>query len=462
MTETLHPAFATPETDALPLWLVAPDMREGLKLKADHLAWLTAQGFKGARGELVLLPGAKGALAGAVLGVGASVRPRTLNGLVHRLPEGVWRVAAQPKAWDPAEVALAFAEGVYAFTAYKKGAGAKRRLALAPKLDVAALSAVAQASDLARDLINTPPVDMGPVALEAAARKLAAAHGAMVSVTSGGALAADYPLVHAVGQAASEAPRMIELNWRGSGAGQGALKLAVVGKGVTFDSGGLNIKVGGGMRLMKKDMGGAAHALALAQLVMAADLPLAMSVLIPAAENAIGPGAFRPGDIVRSRKGLTVEIEDTDAEGRLILADALARAGELGAEVVVDFATLTGAARVALGPDLPPFYTRSEPLAAELNRAAAKVDDPLWRMPLWDGYADQLRSPIADLKNLGDPGMAGSMTAALFLERFVSAATWVHFDVYAWQTGGDGRTAGGALQAVRAVFEVVASRSRQG
>jgi leucyl aminopeptidase len=310
-------------------------------------------------------------------------------------------------------------------------------------------------------MVNTPANDLGPRQIETIAREIAEAHGAEVAVTAGDALLdAGYPAVHAVGRAAAPGrePRMIELSW--SGAGPDAPRVALVGKGVVFDTGGLDIKPSAGMRLMKKDMGGAAHALALARMVMHADLPVRLVVLLPAVENAISGDAMRPGDVIGSRKGLSIEVGNTDAEGRRILADALTRAGELGPDLTIDLATLTGAARVALGPEVIPFFTADEDLARAIAEAAAETFDPLWRLPLWAPYGDALSSEVADLAN--DPAawaQAGSVTAALFLQRFAPKSAWVHLDIFAWNPKGRaGFPAGAEAQAIRALLRVVRGR----
>jgi leucyl aminopeptidase len=299
---------------------------------------------------------------------------------------------------------------------------------------------------------------MGPDQIEAQAQAVATRHGGAMTVTRGDALETGYPMIHAVGRAADRTnqPRLIELVW----GREDAPRVALVGKGVTFDTGGLDIKPSSGMRLMKKDMGGAAHALALADLVMGANLPLRLHLLLPVAENAIAGNAFRPGDVLRSRKGLTVEIGNTDAEGRLILGDALTKAGEEMPELMIDFATLTGAARVALGPDLPAMFANDETLAADLAAAGTRVDDPMWRLPLWEPYNDLFKSDIADLSNSGEGGYAGSITAALFLQRFVPDKTaWAHFDTFAWRpTAKPGRAKGGEALGLRAAFAYLQER----
>jgi leucyl aminopeptidase len=324
--------------------------------------------------------------------------------------------------------------------------------------DIDTIVRQAEATALVRDLVDTPAADMGPAELEGAVRDVAKAHHAKVEVTGGDALAQGYPMIAAVGQGASRdrAPRLIELHW----GKEEAARVAIVGKGVCFDSGGLDIKPASGMRLMKKDMGGAAHALALAKLVMAAQLPVRLHLLIPAVENSVSATAFRPGDIIDSRKGLKVEIDNTDAEGRLVLGDALVKAIEGEAELVIDFATLTGAARVALGPDLPAMFANDDDLAAGLESAAKFVGDPLWRMPLWDGYDEMLKSDIADLANGADSPMAGAVTAALFLRRFVPPTTpWAHFDTFAWRPASrPGRPKGGEAMGLRAAFRYLSDR----
>jgi leucyl aminopeptidase len=309
---------------------------------------------------------------------------------------------------------------------------------------------------MVRDLVNTPASDLGPAELEAAARQLVAAHRVRLRVTKGAALHRGFPMIHEVGKASPRAPRLIDFTWGPAR----APKVTLVGKGVCFDTGGLDIKPASGMALMKKDMGGAATALGLAQMIMQAKLPVRLRVLIPAVENAIAGNAFRPGDVLRSRKGLTVEIGNTDAEGRLILADALALADEEAPDLLIDMATLTGAARVALGPDLPPFYTDDEKLAADISRAAAAENDPLWPMPLWEPYFRLIESPVADISNSSESGFAGSITAALFLKRFVDRAkAYVHFDIFAWTPAArPGRPKGGEAQAMRALFAVIRDR----
>jgi leucyl aminopeptidase len=380
-----------------------------------------------------------------------------LRALAERLPAGDWRIAGDTP-WPAADVALAFALGGYGFDRYKQVKSRPGPRLVAGQVTEPALR-IAEACALARNLINTPASDMGPAELETAARALAAAHGAELSVVVGDdLLAAGYPAVHAVGRAAvaARAPRMIEIQW-GDPADP---VVALVGKGVSFDTGGLDLKPSAGMRWMKKDMGGAAHALALGQLIMGAALPVCLVILVAAVENAVSGDAMRPGDVLHTRKGLTIEIGNTDAEGRLILADALTRAGELNPTLTLDFATLTGAARAALGPDVPPFFTDDDALAADLAAAALATEDPIWRLPLWDAYDESLDSDIADLKNDPDGwAQAGSITAALFLRRFAPAGSWAHFDIFAWRSRKlPGRAFGGEAQALRATYEMIRKR----
>ncbi len=380
--------------------------------------------------------------------------PWTLAKLVEALPAGTYRVAG-----DIGPAALGWLLGQYRFDRYRKSEDAAARVLLTT--DAAGIEEtlrLAAATALVRDLVNMGASDCGPAELEAQAETLAHRHGATLMVTRGDALATGYPMIHAVGQAAvkERAPRLIELEW----GDPSHPRVAIVGKGVVFDTGGLDIKPSSGMRLMKKDMGGAAHALALASLVMAARLPIRLHLLIPAVENAIAGNAFRPGDVLRTRLGLTVENTNTDAEGRLILGDALTKAGEDEPDLILDFATLTGAARVALGPDLPPLFTDDEALAIDLLAAGIAQDDPLWRLPLWNGYDEMLKSDIADMVNAPDGGFAGAITAALFLRRFVpKGIAWAHMDVFAWRPSAKpGRPKGGDAYALRACYAMLKQR----
>jgi leucyl aminopeptidase len=443
--------------EAVPIWFVTaasyPDIRNRLDTAAR--AFADAADFEPTAGRHLLLPGKSG-LGGVLFGLeGADdTRNRFLPGrLPQLLPDGVYRFANEPH--DARLAALAFALGAYHFTRYRKSETRQVRLDLPQSIDRGELEHIAAGVTLARDLINTPANDMGPAELEDAARKLAADHGADFSAIVGDdLLTQNFPLIHAVGRAAVRAPRLIDLKWGDSD----HPRITLVGKGVCFDTGGLDIKSDAGMLNMKKDMGGAATALALAHMVMARGLKVRLRVLIPAVENAIAGGSFRPRDIYTSRKGITVEIGNTDAEGRLVLADALALADEDKPALIADFATLTGAARVALGPEVPPFFTDDDGLAGELMDCAASENDPLWRLPLWRPYEAMLESKVADINNVGG-SQGGAITAALFMRRFVSAKSWVHFDVFAWTpTAKPGRPEGGECQAARALYALLAAR----
>ena len=430
---------------------------------APRRALIEAARFEGkTAGSLAILPADKDSefeVVAAVTDVG-SLTPWCLGRSAEALPGGNYRLAEG----SPGAAALGWLLAQHRFDRYRTKAADDRGPRVLLTTDAAAIGAtvaLAEATALVRDLVDTPAADMGPADLEAAAEALAKEFGATIELTRGDALDRGYPMIAAVGNGASRdrAPRLIELEW----GKQDAPRIAIVGKGVCFDSGGLDIKPAGGMRLMKKDMGGAAHALALARLVMGARLPVRLHLLIPAVENSVSATAFRPGDILTSRKGLMVEIDNTDAEGRLVLGDALAKAAEGEPELVIDFATLTGAARVALGPDLPAMFTNDDALAADLESAAKAVADPLWRMPLWDGYAEMLKSDIADLANSSDSPFAGSVTAALFLKRFVAEGTpWAHFDTFAWRPAAKpGRPKGGDALGLRATFAVLEGRYRR-
>lgn len=424
--------------------------------------FLNARSFTGKAGALVLLPNGAGAFS-AWFGLGArkAYSPLTFRALPPQLPKGAWKLNLG-HALDMHAIHVAWELGAYSFRRYKQTAKTIDAVLDASDLSESELSDIAlevAAHNLARDLINTPANDMGPEQIEAAARSIATAHGANMTVTAGNELLKAYPAVHAVGRAAAadHQPRFIEMTWQSSVRGPLPV-IVLIGKGVAFDTGGLDIKPSSGMGLMKKDMGGAAHALALADWVMASDLPVKLHVLIPAVENSISGSAFRPGDVIASRAGLSIEIGNTDAEGRLILADALTRAGELEPTLTLDFATLTGAARVALGPEVIPFYCDDEDVVRQLEVAAIAQHDPLWRMPLWAGYRDALDSDIGDIRN--DPAgwaQAGSVTAALFLQRFApKSGAWVHFDIYAWNPRGrTGFPVGAEAQTLRAVYQLL-------
>ncbi|GAA5625920.1 MULTISPECIES: M17 family metallopeptidase [Brucella] len=447
---------AAKSADSRPIWFIGKNKIEQTALTSDVQAWAKANDFNGESGRILVLPGKDGTIAGALFGTGdddQGGQSQLLAGKLARgLPEGDWHIENKP---DHAElVTLAFLMGGYSFTRYRKGSDKTIRLAVPAGVNAAETQHIADAVTLARDLINTPTNDMGPDALEQAARDLASRNGAKVSTIEGDALLKqNFPMIHAVGRAGSIAPRLIDLTW----GKDSDPKITLVGKGVCFDTGGLDIKPASGMLLMKKDMGGAANVLGLASIIMNAKLPVRLRVLIPAVENSIAGNAFRPSDILQSRKGLSVEIGNTDAEGRLVLADALTLADEEEPELIIDMATLTGAARVALGPDLPPFYTHDDALAAAIAEKADETADPLWRMPLWAPYAQKLSSRVADINNVTTDGFAGSVTAALFLSRFVEKAkSWAHFDIYGWvPVEKPASPVGGEAQAIRALYALL-------
>ncbi|QQO14154.1 leucyl aminopeptidase family protein [Bradyrhizobium diazoefficiens] len=427
-------------------------------LRPAQRQFATASAFSGKPGGYLALPAPDGAIAQVLFGLEDHgtrsrdlFRPGALPGL---LPPGTYRFANAPH--DARLAALAFALGCYRFARYRKADRPDVRLVPPDGVDAAEITRMADAAMLARDLINTPSNDMGPEELTAAAQELATEFGASFACTIGEELAKNFPLIHAVGMASSRAPRLIDIGW----GDPSHPKVTLVGKGVCFDTGGLDLKPSSGMLIMKKDMGGAANVLALARMVMDAKLKLRLRVLIPAVENAVAGNAFRPLDIFTSRKGITVEIGNTDAEGRLVLADALALADEENPDLLIDLGTLTGAARVALGPDLPPFYTHDETLAADVARCAAQENDPLWRMPLWPPYDAWLDSKTATITNAPSGGFAGSITCALFLQRFVEQAkSWLHVDIYGWTpTAKPARPEGGECQAARAIYRVLSER----
>jgi len=456
----MHPIFASVgKTQATPIWFVHAGNFDSVRkrLGERERTFVTAADFEAKPGRLLLLPTADGKLAGVLYGIEGPdepevdrFRPGQLFGL---LPAGNYCFANSPH--DMRLAALAFALGGYQFARYRKAEVRNVRLGLPAGIEGDDLTRIIEGVTLCRDLTNTPSNDMGPAELEAAARALAKQHGAKVQVTNGDALARSFPLVNAVGSGSARAPRLIDIAWGKAG----DPKVTLVGKGVCFDSGGLDIKPDTGMLNMKKDMAGAATALALAHMIMARGLKLRLRVIIPAVENSISGTSFRPRDVYVSRKGISVEIGNTDAEGRLILADALALADEDKPALIIDFATLTGAARVALGPDVPPFFTDDEALANELARAAATENDPLWRMPLWRPYDAMLDSKVADLNNVATGGHGGAITAALFLRRFVTAKSWVHLDIFAWTpTAKPGRPEGAECQAARALYALLCAR----
>ena len=459
----LPACFDRPESadGALPLVLVG---RDGLAAwreaqPATVQAWLRANDFSGQPGAPLLVPGADGQPAFALATVSDAADPLALAHLPQMLPPGSYRLADNsPQAVDPGLAVLGWGLGSYHFGRYLKPSREPARLVM-PGDGEAVAEALAhiEAAGLVRDLINTPTEHMGPAELEAAAAELARAHGGEIRCVVGDALTdQNFPAIHAVGRASHRAPRLIELTW-GDPAHP---RLAIVGKGVCFDTGGLDIKGSDGMRNMKKDMGGAAHALGLAKLVMARKLPVFLQMLVPAVENAIGPNAFRPGEVLATRQGLSVEVDNTDAEGRLVLCDALTYAAEGKPALLMDFATLTGAARIALGPDLPALFANDESVAADYLAAGEASRDPLWRMPLWRPYLHYLKSNVADLANSGSTRMAGCVTAALYLERFVpEGQAWTHVDVYSWNDNTrPGKPAGGEAQGLRAAWGLLRKR----
>lgn len=440
---TPAPRFATGES--LPLWLVRDggDLPDAVVTSGN---WIRDSGFTGAAGQVCVLPDATGGIAGAVFGIGKSGTERfALARAVGALPALNWHIEGEASEED----ALGWLLGQYRFARYTSADKPHAQLAAPEGIDAARLETIAAGEFLTRDLINTPANDMGPDELEAAARHLASTHGATIQVISNEVqLARDFPLIHAVGRASPRRPRLIDLRFGDTGP-----LLTLVGKGVCFDTGGLNLKPGASMGLMKKDMGGAATVLGLAQMIMALRPKLRLRVLIPAVENAVDGGAMRPGDILTSRKGLTVEVNNTDAEGRLVLADALAYAAEDDPDLMVSMATLTGAARVALGPDLPPFYCDDEATAQAIYEAGQRVADPVWRMPFWQPYEKMIEPGVADLDNAPSGGFAGSITAALFVRRFAGAGRYAHFDIYGWQpAAAPGRPKGGVGQGARALL----------
>ncbi|HEY9010514.1 MAG TPA: leucyl aminopeptidase family protein [Devosia sp.] len=421
-----------------------------------QVKWAKAAAFTGQRGKLLPLPGEGGDLAGYLFGLGATIgRPGLITGLAAAaLEPGSYRL--EGTFGDPALAALGFRLGAYRFDRYRKPKDAPQ-LAEVTGADMAEIARLADAAFIARDLINTPANDLGPEAFEQAIRAFATSHKMKLKAIIGDELLRqNFPMIHAVGRAAHEAPRLIDMTW-GKASDP---KVTLVGKGVTFDTGGLDIKPSAGMLLMKKDMGGAANVLGLAHAIMDARLKVRLRVLIPIVENAISASSFRPGDILRARNGITVEIGNTDAEGRLILGDALALADEESPELIIDMATLTGAARVALGPDLPPLYSNDDALAEALLASGRATDDPLWRLPLWAPYEGMIASKIADVNNAGQGGFAGSITAALFLNRFVKQAeAWAHLDIFCWAPEARaGRPFGGTDQGIRAVYGVLKQR----
>ena len=445
-----------PKAKTLPVTFVGDDGMGAAGLDPLSTAWAKANGFSGQRGRLLAVPDGQGAVAGYLFGTGAAAeRPVLISGLAgSQLPEGIYRL--EGAYGDPTLAAIGFNLGAYRFSRYRSGKAAPTLLGPG-KADADEVARLTQAAYLARDLINTAPNDLGPDDFEREIRAFATARKMKLKAIVGDdLLKANFPMIHAVGRASAQAPRLLDLTW-GKASDP---KITLVGKGVTFDTGGLDIKTASGMLLMKKDMGGAANVLGLASAIVDAGLRVRLRVLIPVVENSIGGAAFRPGDVLTSRKGLTVEIGNTDAEGRLILADALALADEESPSILLDMATLTGAARVALGPELPPLYSTDDILARDLMTAGLAADDPLWQLPLWSPYDAMMSSRVADVNNASSGGFAGSITAALFLRRFVTrAGAWVHLDIFGWAPEARAaRPFGGTDQGIRAVYGALKQR----
>ncbi|PXA99840.1 leucyl aminopeptidase [Nostoc sp. 3335mG] len=441
---------------AIPVHFVGEGGLDGIGLTPRQLSWAAANGFAGQKGRLLAVPAEGEGLALYLFGIGAAgTRSPFLAGLAAAaLPAGSYRLEGE--VGDPTLAAIAFRLGAYRFDRYREAKPAPTLL-LPAGADGAEVDRHVTAASLARDLVNTPSSDLGPVNFQREIERFAAERGMSLRAIVGDELLREnFPMIHAVGRASTEAPRLLDLTW----GDEAHPRVTLVGKGVTFDTGGLDIKSAAGMLMMKKDMGGAANVLGLAHAIVSAGLPVRLRVLIPIVENAISGNAFRPGDVLHSRRGLTVEIGNTDAEGRLILADALALADDESPDLLIDMATLTGAARVALGPDLPPLYATDDALAAEIVAAGVRQEDPFWHMPLWSSYDGQLASKIADINNTGSGGYAGSVIAALFLRRFVGKAkAWVHLDILAWAPEArPGRPVGGTDQGIRALYSVIKSR----
>ncbi|MCG6203842.1 leucyl aminopeptidase family protein [Rhodopseudomonas sp. HC1] len=452
---------AAPEPQAIPISFVTTSSWEALceSLPAAARRFARAHGYSGKPGQFLALPNAYGDIEHVLFGLdeadARSADPFRAGQLPGLLPSGTYRFANAPH--DTRLAVLAFALGTYKFGRYRKAEPPAIKLVPPEGTDIAAIVRAVEAATLARDLINTPANDMGPAELAEAAQALAQRFGAtFTSIVGDELVTQNFPLIHAVGMAATRAPRLIDITW-GDAAHP---KVTLVGKGVCFDTGGLDLKPSSAMLIMKKDMGGAANVLALASMIMDAKLKVRLRVLIPAVENSVAGNAMRPLDVYPSRKGPTVEIGNTDAEGRLVLADALALADEEAPDLLIDLGTLTGAARVALGPDLPPYYTNDEALALDVARCAKAENDPLWRLPLWPAYDSWLDSKVANINNAPSGGFAGSITCALFLQRFVeSAKIWLHVDIYGWTPKSKpARPEGGECQAARAIFALLSQR----
>ncbi|HEY0503944.1 MAG TPA: leucyl aminopeptidase family protein [Lysobacter sp.] len=451
---SLPSGFTDSTAAALPLHVVTRDTLAAWRAGQDATvgAWLDAQGFDGASFSTITLPAADGGIAAAVIGVGDLLDPFAYGHAPVALPPRAWSLATDLPADARAALQLGWGLGSYRFSRYRQPLRAPAQLAIA-EVDADAVAQL-DACVRVRDLVNTPTEHMGPDQLEQIACEIAERFGAHIDVVSGDDLLThNFPAIHAVGRASHRAPRLIALRW----GDESHPHVAIVGKGVCFDTGGLDLKPADGMRNMKKDMGGAAHAIALAELVMARKLPLRITLLVPAVENAVGPNAFRPGEVIATRQGLSVEIDNTDAEGRVVLCDALTYAVEQTPALLIDFATLTGAARIALGPDLPALYSNDEAVAQQWLAAGMELRDPLWRMPLWRPYLRYLASGVADIANGGPSKMAGSITAAVYLDRFVPPTQkWAHLDVYSWNDADrPGRPAGGEAQGLRGAYALL-------
>ncbi len=453
---------------AVPIVTVAQDRLESWRAgqPARVRVWLEASGFRAQPGERCLMTGAAGDLEAVYLGLPGAVRTGPVDdgalwafaGCATGLPQGTYALAGRPSAALSDQAALGWALGSYQFTRYRKATRAPAHLVWPERADRPAVESAALATYLVRDLINTPAGDMGPPELAAAARAMAKPFGAAVQVITGAQLLQrKYPAIHAVGRAAEKAPRLIDLRWSPRARDARLPRVTICGKGVCFDSGGLDLKSASGMLHMKKDMGGSAQALGLARMIMAAKLPVRLRVLIPAVENSVAGNAYRPRDVLPTRKGLTIEVGNTDAEGRIVLADALAAACEEGCDLLIDLATLTGAARVALGTGLPALFCNDDTLADRFVRAATAAADPVWRLPLWQPYREKLDSKVADINNISSGSYGGAITAALFLQEFVTPGTpWIHLDFMAWnEATRPGRPEGGEAQGMRALFELI-------
>ena len=421
------------------------------KAPASQASWVKSSGFDAKPGEVCLLPGHDGGIESVLFGVAKEGDLYQMAGLPSKLPGGAYRLESDWSLRKRAQAALGWGLACYKFSRYRKNKDAGTRLLVLEDDIEHRVRSLLDAQNLVRDLVNTPTEDLGPQQLEDTVRSVAQRFDAKVKVIRGDDLLSEnFPAIHAVGRASHRPPRLIELTW----GDKNHPRLSLVGKGVCFDTGGLNLKPTAGMALMKKDMGGAAHALGAAQLVMDHKLPVRLQLLIPAVENSVSGNAYRPGDVIPTRKGLHVEIGNTDAEGRVILSDALTYASEKKPEVIIDFATLTGAARIAMGPDLPPLFSNDDSLSAGIQKAGDDCEDPLWTLPLWQPYRKLIKSKIADINNSASTGFGGCITAALFLEHFVSEDdSWAHIDTFAWnQSNRPGRPEGGEALSLRAVF----------